>query len=80
MQQAVLRVSAILLLVVAVAATAAYLLEGDDGPSGGTGPATGRPFADALLQDEEHDHRNASEHQLYTDNIEYVDFCSKTGS
>jgi len=74
MQQAVLRVSAILLLVVAVAATAAYLLEGDDGPSGGTGPATGRPFADALLQDEEHDHRNASEHQLYTNNIEYVGF------
>ena len=50
MQQVVLRVSAILLLVVAVAATAAYLLEGDDGTSGGTGPATGRPFADALLQ------------------------------
>ena len=50
MQQAVLRVSAILLLVVAVAATAAYLLEGDDDPSGGTGPAMGRPFADALLQ------------------------------
>ncbi|HIG63933.1 MAG TPA: hypothetical protein EYQ16_05415, partial [Marine Group III euryarchaeote] len=80
MQQAVLRVSAILLLVVAVAATAAYLLEGDDGPSGGTGPATGRPFADALLQDEEHDHRNASEHQLYTNNIEYVDFNANLGN
>ncbi len=50
MQQAVLRVSAILLLVVAVAATAAYLLEGDDGPGTGNGPAKGRPFADALLQ------------------------------
>ena len=50
MQQAVLRVSAILLLVVAVAATTAYLLEGDDGPGGGNGPVEGRPFADALLQ------------------------------
>ena len=68
MEQAVLRVSAILLVVVAVAATAAYLLEGDDG-NAPSGPATGRSFDDPLLQDDGHDHRNASEHQLYTQNI-----------
>ncbi len=49
MEQPVLRVSAILLLVVAVAATAAYVFVSDD-DSPGTGPVTGRPFADALLQ------------------------------
>ena len=49
MQQPFLQVSAILLLVVAVAATAAYVFVSDD-DSPGTGPATGRPFADALLQ------------------------------
>mgnify|MGYP000238734773 FL=1 len=49
MQQPFLQVSVILLLVVAVAATAAYLFMGDD-DNLGIGPATGRPFADALLQ------------------------------
>ena len=49
MQQALLRVSAILLLVVAVAATAAYVFVSDD-DSHGTDPVAGRPFADALMQ------------------------------
>ncbi|MDP7082576.1 MAG: hypothetical protein QF372_04455, partial [Candidatus Poseidoniia archaeon] len=73
MEQAVLRVSAILLVVVAMAATAAYLLEGDDSDGPGSSE-TGRLFDDPLLQDEGHDHRNASEHQFYTQNIEYVGF------
>ena len=79
MEQAVLRVSAILLVVVAVAATAAYLLEGNDS-DGPDGPETGRLFNDPLLQDEGHDHRNASEHQLYTQNIEYVSFNANLGN
>ena len=49
MEQAILRVSATLLLVVAVAATAAYVLEGDD-DTPETAPPTGHPFDDALLQ------------------------------
>ena len=49
MQQPFLRVSVILLLVVTVVATAAYVFVSDD-DNIGTGPATGRPFADALLQ------------------------------
>ena len=49
MQQPFLRASVILLLVVTVVATAAYVFVSDD-DNIGTGPATGRPFADALLQ------------------------------
>jgi hypothetical protein len=33
---------------------------------------------DPLLQDEGHDHRNASQHVLYTDNIQPVSFNSLT--
>ena len=79
MEQAVLRVSAILLVVVAMAATAAYLLEGDDSDGPGSSE-TGRLFDDPLLQDEGHDHRNASEHQFYTQNIEYVSFNANLGN
>ena len=79
MEQAALRVSAILLVVVAVAATAAYLLEDNDS-DGPSGSETGRLFDDPLLQDEGHDHRNASEHQFYTQNIEYVSFNANLGN
>jgi hypothetical protein len=33
---------------------------------------------DPLLQDEEHDHRNASQHVMYTDNIQPVSFNELT--
>jgi hypothetical protein len=103
MQQAVLRVSVILLLVVAVAATAAYLFMSDD-DNLSIGPATGRPFADALLQnlgEQEgceprdgdgnidweaeflsscHNHRNYTQHQLSTPNVELVGFDPNLGN
>ena len=33
---------------------------------------------DPLMQDEEHDHRNASQHMMYTDNIQPVSFNELT--
>ena len=35
-------------------------------------------MVDPLLQDEGHNHRNASEHQLWTDNIEFVSYNALT--
>ena len=34
----------------------------------------GTSMLDPLFQDEEHDHRNASQHMMYTENIQPVSF------
>ena len=41
----------------------------------GTGPGM---MLDPLMQDEEHDHRNASQHMMYTTNIQPVSFNELT--
>ena len=72
-QRVVTAVALVLFIIVAGAST--FLLSRDAGVSGDN-PQT--LMEDPLLQDEGHDHRNASQHVLYTENIQPVSFNALT--
>ena len=57
-------------LVVCLIGASAALFMISDSPEGGVSDTT--QMIDPLLQDEGHDHRNASQHMLYTDNIQPI--------
>ena len=63
------------LVVCLIGASAALFILTDD-PGGGTSETS--EMLDPLLQDEGHDHRNASQHIMYTDNIQPVSFNELT--
>jgi hypothetical protein len=52
------------------------ILSGDD--ESGVGGSWGDGYLDPLIQTEEHDHRNSSEHNMSSGNIAYVDFNELT--
>ncbi len=66
---------AIGLAVCIVAAATAVMMMSDVADDGGTDSGM---MLDPLMQDEEHDHRNASQHMMYTDNIQPVSFNELT--
>ncbi len=66
---------AIGLAVCVVAAATAVMMMSDVADDGGAGSSM---MLDPLMQDEEHDHRNASQHMMYTDNIQPVSFNELT--
>jgi len=68
-QRAVMAVALAVCLVGVGASTFLLIQGGEDGISSGMGA-----MFDPLLQDEGHDHRNASQHILYTDNIQPISF------
>ena len=63
-------------LVVCLIGASAALFMISDSPEGGVSDTT--EMIDPLLQDEGHDHRNASQHMLYTDNIQPISFNALT--
>jgi len=66
---------AIGLAVCVVAAATAVMMMSDVADDGSAGSGM---MLDPLMQDEEHDHRNASQHMMYTDNIQPVSFNELT--
>ena len=66
---------AIGLVVCLVGASAAVLMLSGSPEDGVLGTSE---MLDPLLQDEEHDHRNASQHIMYTDNIQPISFNELT--
>jgi hypothetical protein len=66
---------AIGLAVCVVAAATAVMMMSDVADDGDAGSGM---MLDPLMQDEEHDHRNASQHMMYTDNIQPVSFNELT--
>lgn len=66
---------AIGLAVCIVAAATAVMMMSDVADDGSVGSGM---MLDPLMQDEEHDHRNASQHMMYTDNIQPVSFNELT--
>ncbi len=66
---------AIGLAVCIVAAATAAMMMSDVADDGGAGSGM---MLDPLMQDEGHDHRNASQHMMYTDNIQPVSFNELT--
>lgn len=66
---------AIGLAVCVVAAATAVMMMSDVADDGSVGSGM---MLDPLMQDEEHDHRNASQHMMYTDNIQPVSFNELT--
>ena len=68
-QRTMMAVALAVCLVGAGASTFLLLRGSEDGVPSGMGA-----MLDPLLQDEEHDHRNASQHILYTDNIQPISF------
>ncbi len=71
-QRAILAIG---LAVCIVAAATAVMMMSDVADDGGAGSGM---MLDPLMQDEEHDHRNASQHMMYTDNIQPVSFNELT--
>jgi len=71
-QRAILAIG---LAVCIVAAATAVMMMSDVADEGG---ADSGMMLDPLMQDEEHDHRNASQHMMYTDNIQPVSFNELT--
>ena len=71
-QRAILAIG---LAVCIVAAATAVMMMSDVADDGG---ADSGMMLDPLMQDEEHDHRNASQHMMYTDNIQPVSFNELT--
>ncbi len=71
-QRAILAIG---LAVCIVAAATAVMMISDVADDGGAGSGM---MLDPLMQDEEHDHRNASQHMMYTDNIQPVSFNELT--
>ena len=63
------------LVVCLIGASAALFMISD---SPGEGASDTYEMFDPLLQDEGHDHRNASQHMMYTDNIQPVSFNALT--
>ena len=57
-----------------VASTSMFLLVSEDEESG----SSKTMMFDPLLQDESHDHRNASQHVMYTENIQPISFNALT--
>ena len=68
-QRAVLAMALAVCLYAAGASTFLLIQGSEDEVSSGLGV-----MFDPLLQDEGHDHRNASQHILYTDNIQPISF------
>ena len=71
-QRVVLAVGLAATLLIAGAASILLMKDTSNNPEGRYG------MIDPLLDSEEHDHRNASEHALYTDNIQPVSFNQLT--
>jgi hypothetical protein len=65
---------AVLLVISSVAAVSYYWSTSSDS----TDETNFDNMVDPLLQDEGHNHRNASDHQLWTDNIEFVSYNELT--
>ena len=72
-QRVVAAIALVMFIIVAGAST--ILLSRD---SGGSGDNSQTFMEDPLLQDEGHDHRNASQHVMFTENIQPISFNALT--
>ena len=61
---------AVLLVISSVTAVSYYWSTSSDS----TDEAALDSMVDPLIQDEGHDHRNASQHQFWTDNVEFMSY------